>query len=203
MMPAWQQGVIRGPSHSDDGTSWIIKFGGSLLTRPRWPEELRILLAGVPGPATVVVGGGAVVDALRSIDGVNPRPADLMHRLAIDAMGLTGRLVADAISGTFAAEPARTQAPVVLDAAAWLSRGGCLFELPAGWHVTSDSIAAAVAVSCGAHLLLAKSVHPPCPASRLIDLSEAGWVDQQFPVAAAPVVVIQWAAPAVNSDSAA
>ena len=150
MMPAWQQGVIRGPSHSDDGTSWIIKFGGSLLTRPRWPEELRILLA-----------------------------------------------------GTFAAEPARTQAPVVLDAAAWLSRGGCLFELPAGWHVTSDSIAAAVAVSCGAHLLLAKSVHPPCPASRLIDLSEAGWVDQQFPVAAAPVVVIQWAAPAVNSDSAA
>ncbi|MCE9630973.1 MAG: hypothetical protein K8S94_09730 [Planctomycetia bacterium] len=203
MTPAWNRGVIRGPiGRVDDQASWIVKFGGSLLARPRWPDELRVLLAEVPGPATVVVGGGAMVDGLRSIDQANPRPAELMHRLAIDAMGLTARLVADAIGWSVNAEPARTGMPVVLDAPAWLGRGGRLSALPAGWHVTSDSIAAVVAASCAAQLLLAKSVAPPCPAPRLVDLSAAGWVDRQFPVAALPVAVIHWAAPAKGLEAA-
>ncbi len=203
MRPAWNRGVVRGPiAHADERAPWIVKFGGSLLTRPRWPEELRALLAGMAGPATVVVGGGAVVDGLRSIDAVNPRPVELMHRLAVDAMGLTARLVADAIGVTCSAEPATTGLPVVLDAPAWLGRGERSAELPVGWDVTSDSISAAVAVSCAAHLLLVKSVAPPRSAQQLIELSEAGWVDPRFHVVAAPVTVIHWAAPILDPDSA-
>jgi hypothetical protein len=82
---------------------------------------------------------------------------------------------------------------------AWLEAGGRAKTLPAGWEVTSDSIAARVAVECGRGLLLVKSVPPPpCPAGADVcsALAAAGWVDQYFPVAAAALDTLAWAAPA-------
>lgn len=191
MSGGWTYGVIRSVGAPPAGT--VVKFGGSLLRRSTWPQDLRLILAAIPGGATVVVGGGAVVDALRAIDASCPRPVDDMDRLAIEAMGLTARLVAAAIDLPVAGESERGETRV-LDASAWLARHRHSFHLPVGWGVTSDSIAAAVAAAEGSSLMLAKSV-PPRRGAGIDELSREGWVDEQFPVVSAAVGWIAWAAP--------
>ena len=95
MTAGWRRGVIRG-GELPPAPRTVIKFGGSLLGRTSWPDELRTLVAGFAEPTTIVVGGGAVVEGLRAIDTASPRPAAVMHQLAIEAMGVTARLVAAA-----------------------------------------------------------------------------------------------------------
>jgi hypothetical protein len=191
--PGWRRGVLRsaGPV-----APTVVKIGGSLLVRPDWPRLVSALVASAaPLPCLVVVGGGPVVDGLRAIDAAASRPAPLMHELAIDAMRLTARLVADALELPLIAEPEATISRGVLDVPAWLSAGGRAAGLPAGWGVTSDSIAARVAVVHGFTLVLAKSVAPPpCPGG-LVALAAAGWVDDHFPLAADPLATIGWAVP--------
>ncbi len=194
MTTGWLRGVIRSTTGAVVPQT-VVKFGGSLLVRRTWRDELRLLVADCIGPTTIVVGGGPVVDGLRALDAASPCSAEVMHRLAIDAMGITARLAAEAASLKLAAEPACDERPVVLDAAAWLSRAGRYDDLPVGWHVTSDSIAAAVATACGAALLLAKSVPPPESRGSLASLAQAGWVDDHFPTAAADLERIEWAVP--------
>jgi hypothetical protein len=212
MSGGWQRGIIRG-DHAPTGTSpapLVIKLGGSLLARPHWPTDLINLLAGTPLPAMLVVGGGTLVDALRRIDATSPRPAEVMHRLAIDALGLTARLVADVIGMPLVTAPPPDQVAgppsdraaagprvSVLDVPAWLTAAGSpawIERLPVGWHVTSDSIAAVVASELGQSLVLVKSVPPPCPGDDLPALAAAGWIDGYFPTAAAALETIGWAA---------
>lgn len=194
MTIGWTRGVIRATTGPAVPRT-VLKFGGSLLVRRTWRDELRSLVADCVGPTTIVVGGGPLVDGLRAIDAASPRPADVMHRLAIDAMGVTARLVADAAALPLALDPAEAAGAVVLDVAAWLSQVGRYGDLPVGWHVTSDSIAAVVATAAGAALVLAKSVPPPEPSGSLTALAKVGWVDDHFPVAAADLERIEWAVP--------
>lgn len=191
----WLKGMIRPAGASVLGRGPIVKLGGSLLTRPSWPEDVVALVASLAGPV-LVVGGGPIVDGLRRIDAARPQPPALMHALAIEAMRLTARIVADTLglSITPTIDPDAT-GPTVLDAAAWLESHPAASSIPPGWEVTSDSIAAAMAVSAGRHLLLVKSRPPPCPGDELAALSAAGWVDEHFPAAAAAVTGIDWAAP--------
>jgi len=178
----------------------VVKVGGSLLSRPGWPALVGGLLSAQPGrPLCVVVGGGAVVDGLRLFDRAAPADAQLMHTLAIDAMRLTARLVAARIGLPLSAAPVGSGGCAVLDVPAWLAGEPRAAELPVGWEVTSDSIAALVALVHGGGLLLAKSLPPPCPPrleKGLRPLAEAGWVDDYFPTAAASLHEIAWAAPA-------
>jgi len=177
----------------------VLKVGGSLLSRPGWPALLVPLIAACgPRACCLVVGGGAVVDGLRMLDRAAPQSPRLMHELAIDAMRLTARLVASSVNVPVAAVPPDAGNIAVLDVPAWLGVGSRVTSLPVGWHVTSDSIAASVAVEHGGSLLLAKSAPPPpCPVDGdlLASLARAGWVDEHFPVAAGPLVTIAWAAP--------
>ncbi|MEI6036313.1 MAG: hypothetical protein WCQ91_00120 [Planctomycetota bacterium] len=180
----------------------MVKLGGSLLERADWPELVHHLVCHLAGrPLTIVVGGGAVVNGLRAIDQVARRPTLLMHSLAIDGMGLTARLVADALGLPFGGmqQLACDTTSRVLDVAAWIAHNQRCNALPSGWDVTSDSIAACAAVACGGELLLVKSVPPPpCTADRspLECLAAAGWVDPFFPIAAATLTAIEWASPA-------
>ncbi|MFM7136761.1 MAG: hypothetical protein ACKO1M_06795 [Planctomycetota bacterium] len=199
MTATWRRGTIRADATPPPGL--VLKLGGSLLGLPDWPRVLADLVASLgdePPAPLLVVGGGRVVDGLREIDAASPRPPALMHDLAIDAMTLTARIVADALGLPFISLPDITLASAagVLDAAAWLDSTGRATRLPAGWHVTSDSIAALVATETGRGLLLAKRAPPPDGDHDLHRLAAAGWVDAHFPVAAARIATITWAAPA-------
>jgi hypothetical protein len=128
------------------------------------------------------------------IDRAHPGSPAAFHWLAIDAMGLTARLVAAEIGLPLTAFPAAHDV-VILDVPAWLRGASCHSDLPAGWEVTSDSIAATVARSRHAALLLAKSMAPPSVGGDLDLLAAADWVDRHFPVAARTLTTIGWTVP--------
>lgn len=183
----------------------VIRFGGSLLERVDWPEFAASLLDGPTlfGPAgrprTIVVGGGSVVEGLRDIDRTRPLDLRLMHRLAIEGMGITARMVAAMLGLPLVTRPAARHA--VLDMAGWLAAEPArAAAIPASWSVTSDSLAAVVAATVAGDLLLVKSVPPPLPqgppgAPSLESLATLGWVDGWFPEAAAGLARIGWVAP--------
>jgi aspartokinase-like uncharacterized kinase len=187
----WTIARLRGLPAATD--RWVVRFGGSLLTRPGWPDDLLDLVGGLEGAVTVVAGGGPLVDGLRLVDAAQPQSARVMHALAIEAMGITGRLVAEATGLPFIGTAGVGHGAAVLDAPRWCATSPLGSRLPAGWHVTSDSIAATVATEMAATLVLAKRVPPPTP--DLADLAAAGWVDQHLPTAAAAVPGILWAVP--------
>lgn len=188
MSERWLHGILRGGATNRSAGPLVVKVGGSLLARPCWAEMIAELLAAAPRRCTVVVGGGPVVDGLRAIDAAAPQAAEAMHWRAIEALGITARIVAEALSLPLVDAPRATRG--VLDVSVWL-RGDV--TLPAGWHVTSDSIAAAVAAAAAAELLLAKSVPPPV--GGVAEVAAAGWVDAHFPVVAASLSHIAWVAP--------
>lgn len=192
MTAAWQWGIIRG-SEARPGAP-ILKVGGSLLASPDWPAALAELTSQIDRPL-LVVGGGGIVDGLRAIDAANPRPPQVMHELAIKAMSLTARLVADALGLPVVPSP-RVLSPAVLDIADWLATAECPPTIPVGWEVTSDSLAAVAAVASDRSLVLAKSVPPPPHAMSMPSLVRANWVDAWFPVAIGPTTAVCWAAPA-------
>ena len=190
MSGGWHFGVLQDGPSAGPGHPLVVKIGGSLLAQVGWPDAIATLLAATTGPRLIVVGGGPLVDGLRTIDAAGPQPDAAMHWRAIEALGITARLVAEAVRLPLVAVP-QTTATAVFDASRW-ARG--LAALPAGWHVTSDSIAAVVAAHAGGGLLLAKSAPPA--AEGLRDLAAAGWVDAHFPAVAAAAGRISWAAPA-------
>jgi aspartokinase-like uncharacterized kinase len=189
MTAGWRHGVLRGGAEIRPAGPLIVKLGGSLLARTAWATTIVDLLAEQIRPHLLVVGGGPVVDGLRAIDAAAPQPAAAMHWWAIEAMGITARIVAEALGLPLVRSPSGA-AQGVLDVPAWL-RGDA--SLPIGWHVTSDSIAAVAARAAGAGLLLVKSVPPP--ADDLATAAAAGWVDPHFPAVAADLDQITWAAP--------
>lgn len=197
---SWQHGTIRHrPRAARASASLVIKIGGSLLGRIDWPSIIGELVRGAgDGGCLLVVGGGAVVDSLRSSDAKWPQPPERMHRAAIDVMGATGWLASRLLGLPLVADPSQEpgREPAVLDAPAWLGREGRLERLPVGWDVTSDSIAASVAAFQASRLLLAKSVPPPVMGEDACEaLADRGWIDRFFPRAAEPLDEIAWACP--------
>lgn len=196
MTSRWTYGWLRAAGTA--APHEVIKLGGSLLAMPDWPISVSELVQtrASARPVLLVVGGGAIVDGLRTIDAAAPQDARLIHHLAIDLMGTTARLVAAAIAVPLVTEHVGTSV-AVLDATNWLASNDRLARLSIGWDVTSDSIAACVAAVTGADLLLAKRVPPPDSAGvdRLAALAECGWVDGGFPVTAAGLTRIAWTAP--------
>jgi hypothetical protein len=209
MNDPWRRGWLRGgpgdAGHSVRGANGcgplVAKFGGSLLARPGWPRALRHFLASVPaGRVIVVVGGGSIVDGLRAMDQASPLPEATAHWLAIDALGLTARIVAETLGLSLVDAPTAATLPSVLDTPTWLRQAGRADRLPVGWHVTSDSLAALVASELRGTLVLLKSVPPPLPGPggdlpEMDELASVGWLDAGFTRAAAVVEQIGWAAP--------
>jgi aspartokinase-like uncharacterized kinase len=194
VIAGWTTGTIHSRVDIGDRRLLVVKLGGSLLTRPRWPEEIELLVSRLQRPLLLVVGGGAVVDGLRAIDAAAARSPALMHRLAIDAMRLTAAIVAESLSLPIVTTVDDAHAAGILDVAAWLTTHAV--PLPEGWAVTSDSLAAAVAAAVDADLLLIKSVRPPTAMDDLQALSATGWVDAAFPEVARAIDTITWAVPA-------
>jgi 5-(aminomethyl)-3-furanmethanol phosphate kinase len=166
----------------------VIKVGGSLLDWPEFPTEFRRWLAAQsPAASVIVVGGGALVERVRALDRVHPMSDEAAHWLAIRAMSLTARVVAEWLSETKLVlsladlQLAAPGAPQILDVAGFLrAERGTAGALPCDWNVTSDSIAAHVAsVLAADELVLLKSASPPGETTHE-SAAQTGYVDARF-----------------------
>jgi 5-(aminomethyl)-3-furanmethanol phosphate kinase len=141
----------------------VVKLGGG-LARERGDAALRawceaIGRAARRHPLLVVPGGGAFADAVRDADGRFGLRASTSHRMAILAMDQLGLALADLIPGAATCRDLAGlpdgRAAVLLPSALALDAT----DLPESWEVTSDAIAAWIAVRAGARrLVLVKGV---------------------------------------------
>ncbi|HEY1377739.1 MAG TPA: hypothetical protein VGF55_13150 [Gemmataceae bacterium] len=171
----------------------VVKVGGSLADWPDLGPHLRRWLDRHALAETVLVpGGGPAADVVRNLDRTHQFGAEAAHWLALRAMTLMAEfldeLLRDAgVTNTelsdgadLAAAWGRGRLPVV-DAFAFCTadeaRPGAL---PHTWVVTSDSVAARVAVVVGAaEVVLLKSAAPP--GDDVADWVAAGYVDEWLP----------------------
>ncbi len=149
----------------------VVKLGGSLLDWPPLPDRLASYVRDrVDDRLLVIVGGGRVADVVRGLDRLHGLGDDRAHRLALHALDLTASILAalvpgcdvvdrlDALTGAWG----RGRIPV-LAPRRFLDEIDAPSPRPlrASWDVTTDSIAARVAVHLAAgELALLKSA--PC-----------------------------------------
>jgi aspartokinase-like uncharacterized kinase len=163
----------------------VVKVGGSLFDHPRLGPGLRAYLDSLaPAEVLIVPGGGDVAEAVRKLDRVHGLGEEVSHGLALWALGVSSEFLYHAL--------ACGERVTILNCYEFAqedeSRPG---KLPHSWDVTSDSIAARVAVVYGAErLVLLKSVDVP-PPTAWDEAAARGWVDPHFPtvVAGAPFAI--------------
>ena len=168
----------------------IVKFGGSLLSRPEWPDQLRRWLQGHRQEQIVLmVGGGKMIDAIRDIDVHHRLPSDDVHWRCVQLLDATFDVVRWTLPelATIAqqsewqsfVEAAKTPGIHLLRIAAYYvretpdaenpsdgdatrpSRGWARHRLPWDWQTTTDAIAVAMAADAAADCVtLLKSCDP-------------------------------------------
>ena len=180
----------------------VIKIGGSLLLLPDLAARLQCLLRQRDQEqCLIVVGGGEAADIVRSWSQVHAISDEAAHWLAISSMGLNREFLEQLLSlRTVCSREAADLAwaedcgPLLLDMKKFaLQEEGEISEpLPHRWDVTSDSLAAWVAVRWPAdELILAKSV--PCPAEPCsLDASRKQFVDDYFPMLSGQLPQVTW-----------
>jgi aspartokinase-like uncharacterized kinase len=168
----------------------VVKVGGSLLDWPELPKRLGRLLQPRAGERLVLVpGGGRLVDVLRGLDEVHRLGEPACHALAIQALDLTARALAAIVPGLEVVETLAMLEPVwsqgripVLAPRRFLDEDDARPDaLEHSWRVTSDSIAAQVAIRLeAAELVLLKSARVQDAGDRAM-ASARGLVDPAFP----------------------
>lgn len=179
----------------------IAKVGGSLLDWPELPERLARYLGAAGGASTVLIaGGGPWVEELRGLDRVHRLGEERAHGLAVGLLNLTAELLAMVLPRAVRVEGPEACRDVLRRGGAPVLAPGAFLEaddrsdqpLPHSWRVTSDSIAARVAVRLGAdHLVLIKSTDLPAGFDRA-EAARRGLVDPFFPIAAARLPRVDW-----------
>jgi len=168
----------------------VIKVGGSLLGWPLLPRRLEDYLAGrAEGRPVLVVGGGPAADWVRLLDRDHNLGPARSHALALRALDLTAHVLAGVVPGlevlddpgALAACWSSGRIPVLaprrfLDA----DDREAPDPLPHTWDVTTDAIAARLAVFLGApELVLLKSAPIP-PGTDRAEAARLGLVDPAF-----------------------
>jgi aspartokinase-like uncharacterized kinase len=170
----------------------VVKVGGSLLDLLDLAERLQRVVERVrhDGHTPVLLaGGGRRVDAIRVRDrqlGLDPQTA---HDLALEAMTHNARILARLLeahlTADFDSRDSSGHKLMVVDPKRWLERDEQRHgnPLPRTWDVTSDTIAARLALRLDAPLLLLKSRGVPAGCD-LAQAARLGLVDPCFPDAA-------------------
>jgi aspartokinase-like uncharacterized kinase len=174
----------------------VVKIGGSLLrgTHDELAHTFRALrdwLDGLPQQTQLLLaGGGAPVDELRQQCSLKKIDEEASHWKAIRLMDLNtdflaNRLQVPVLDGFRALTGTARRCVTV---SSFLRQDDVQPDhLPHSWDVTSDSIAAQIALRCGADLILLKSCPLPAASTQYHwpSLASAGIVDAHFPYMAA------------------
>lgn len=182
----------------------VVKVGGSLLPLPDLAKRLLAWLdQQTPATNVLLVGGGKAVDQIRSKSVTRNLDERVVHWKCIDIMSTT----ASELSKQMPDIRVQTHIPfppnrtVIFSCAAVLKSIEPLLpgtRLPESWDVTSDSIAARLAICLDAdELVLLKSADPPT--GDLQELSDLGYIDKFFPKLAAELP--PWRMVNLRSDS--
>jgi 5-(aminomethyl)-3-furanmethanol phosphate kinase len=156
----------------------VVKVGGSLFDHPRLGPGLRAYLESLaPDEVLLIPGGGDLAETVRKLDRLHGLSEEASHWLALQTMTVTGAFLSRLVD--LPAFGSRVRIP---DAFAFARNDeGRPGALPHSWNVTSDSIAARMAVVFGAErLILLKSIDIPS-GTAWADAAERGWVDRHFP----------------------
>jgi 5-(aminomethyl)-3-furanmethanol phosphate kinase len=162
----------------------VVKVGGSLYDWPELAVRLRSWLAAQRCARLLLVpGGGAMADVIRDLDARHALGESAAHWLALMSLTLNAHFLGQILHAPIVADPALVtpERITLLDAHAFAladeERPGCL---PHCWKVTSDSVAARVAVVGGAdELVLLKSATFPADLD-WPDAARRGLVDEWF-----------------------
>lgn len=174
----------------------VVKLGGSLLKFTDLPERVARWEQAVPAAETLlVVGGGAMVDAMRDLYAHHALDEPSMHWRCVRLLRATFEIVGEIFPHWNRIATAQ-QLEEVLDRpgapAMHLVAVDCFYYpgsdlsriLPESWDTTADSIAAGLARRCGtAELHLLKSCQIPRGHS-LTELARQGIVDRALPTVA-------------------
>ena len=171
----------------------IVKIGGSLFDWPQLPQALCAWLDAEPIATNVLIaGGGALADIIRQADATFRLGEQQSHCLCLDVMGVTARLLTGLLAGRSRLVDdwdtlvmlRLSQSCLAFDVRQFLTHVEPLWEgdpLPHTWDVTSDSIAARVAIAVGAQELVLLKSCPPGDGQDVRQWAEAGVVDRHFP----------------------
>jgi dihydroneopterin aldolase len=167
----------------------IVKVGGSLYDLPDLGPRLRAWLDRLDTlHALIVPGGGPLADSVRQFDQQHALGEEKAHWLALRALALNAHCLAAIVPRTVvigrlderlaAADAGRVP---VLDPYEFARQDeGRAGHLPHLWAVTSDSVAARVAVVENAsQLILLKSITVPAGMSWM-EAGRRGYVDPHF-----------------------
>lgn len=178
----------------------VVKIGGSLLTQSNFVQRLRFRLEQIsdqfsPAHLVLLVGGGPLVEGLRSIDRANPLSDHAAHWTAIHLMNVNAGLMK-----AWWPEVGSTSSLAVLRENC-ISPGATLFfvedflkneepsfpgtQLPSSWDVTSDSIAARIGGVLAAQALVL--LKPESTGPNWVENSKMGVVDAFFPRVIEPI----------------
>ena len=167
----------------------VVKVGGSLFDLPDLAERLhRWLAAQVPAHHVLIAGGGVLVEQVRQWHKTNPLNDAAAHWMCVDLMTVTAHMLHDRLPEIPLIEDDRLlcqrvgeRGCTIFGPANWLRHSEHYLpgkKLPYNWDVTSDSIAARLAIVLQApHLVLLKSALPN-KGDDLRDLANRGYVDQ-------------------------
>lgn len=184
----------------------VIKVGGSLYDLPDLADRLRLIVAQRAGCCCLLFpGGGAAADLVRESQQRHQFSDDDAHHLAIAALSWNARLLSTLLPGTavvsdldaIASADAGSPSLRILDPQHPLEALERQFPddaPPHVWDVTSDSLAAWLAVGWHAReLILLKSIPAPSgiPVTRVM---QHGGVDPYFPGLAGRLPRLSWCA---------
>jgi aspartokinase-like uncharacterized kinase len=171
----------------------VVKVGGSLLDMPDFAERLSTHLRRYSNDRLLLlIGGGGAADWVRLMDQTHRLGDETSHDLALRSLDLTAHIVAALLPQSVVIEDVNACADIwfrgqipILSPRLFLQADDLLPDpLPHSWEVTSDSIAARVAVRLGAEeLVLLKSARTNFSAN-FEYLKTNGFVDPQFPYVA-------------------
>ncbi|WP_437185739.1 uridylate kinase [Planctomicrobium sp. SH668] len=175
----------------DVNSDVVFKIGGSLFDLVDLPQRILKMAENIRGNLWIVTGGGGFADEVRRLDAIHGWDGDVSHRIAIQTMSLSAKMLTIWEPRFMLVHSLEVDSKLerirVLDVA---SLPG-LDVLPSRWDVTSDSIAAWVAIQLGAELTLCKSADLPEEVGDWERLAETGFVDQYFPQIAPQVKAIR------------